>query len=418
MHISRVFSVISAIICAAMPKACTFEAPLADSFEDSRAIREIFRSRKALLGWKSEEEKGLPSLKALGFNTKVMCKFAEVFCSRCSCVKSPPIAWIRKEVKQFATLMSLEQTPQQLHMDCWGLKKLFSTAIRRWGVPIGCRKDPGVDAFYKVVLRHWQHLLPDLAKVPKVVLIDLSEMTEASPNAKRVKREIIEIVKIEDDDEENEEEQFKKLPETSLTLDEINEKIEYLRACCDDGYGVLVDEDSGKAPVKEQVETQLVEAGELDAAAERVKKEEEAREGQEIPVVSRVGQFQQREYGKQDMPESDYAALATAPEDRSKPAPSTPKTGTSIHVPSTKKDHETAKKLLRSEKLYGSDETRRYLFEDPILDKDDNADARSFSTTDEEKQREVLLDTVRQARLASWGEDPMMTKFTVLPLPS
>ena len=98
MHISRVFSVISAIICAAMPKACTFEAPLADSFEDSRAIREIFRSRKALLGWKSEEEKGLPSLKALGFNTKVMCKFAEVFCSRCSCVKSPPIAWIRKEV--------------------------------------------------------------------------------------------------------------------------------------------------------------------------------------------------------------------------------------------------------------------------------------------------------------------------------
>ena len=54
-----------------------------------------------------------------------------------------------------------------------------------------------------------------------------------------------------------------------------------LRACCDDGYGVLVDEDSGKAPVKEQVETQLVEAGELDAAAERVKKEEEAREGQE-----------------------------------------------------------------------------------------------------------------------------------------
>ena len=90
-------------------------------------------------------------------------------------------------------------------------------------------QDPGVDAFYKVVLRHWQHLLPDLAKVPKVVLIDLSEMTEASPNAKRVKREIIEIVKIEDDDEENEEEQFKKLPETSLTLDEINEKIEYLR---------------------------------------------------------------------------------------------------------------------------------------------------------------------------------------------
>ena len=45
------------------------------------------------------------------------------------------------QVTKFTALMSIEQTPQQLHMDCWGLKKLFSLGLRRWGVRIGGRKD-------------------------------------------------------------------------------------------------------------------------------------------------------------------------------------------------------------------------------------------------------------------------------------
>ena len=45
------------------------------------------------------------------------------------------------QVKKFTSLMSIEQTPQQLHLDCWGLKKLFSMGVRRWGVRIGARKD-------------------------------------------------------------------------------------------------------------------------------------------------------------------------------------------------------------------------------------------------------------------------------------
>ena len=81
-----------------MPKACTFEAPLAEALEDCRAVREIFRSRKSLLGWKTADRAGLPSLSALGFNTRVMCLFAKVYCSKMETVKAPPIQWIRKEV--------------------------------------------------------------------------------------------------------------------------------------------------------------------------------------------------------------------------------------------------------------------------------------------------------------------------------
>ena len=45
-----------------MPKPCTFEAPLAEALEDNRMVRELFRARKSLLGWKTEARAGLPSL--------------------------------------------------------------------------------------------------------------------------------------------------------------------------------------------------------------------------------------------------------------------------------------------------------------------------------------------------------------------
>ena len=82
-----------------MPRAITFQADLAGALEDSKEVREIFRSRKALLAWKDNSVQGLPSLAALGFNTRVMCIFAEVYTSACPAkVKSPPVGWIRKEV--------------------------------------------------------------------------------------------------------------------------------------------------------------------------------------------------------------------------------------------------------------------------------------------------------------------------------
>ena len=88
----------------AMPRAITFQADLAGALEDSKEVREIFRSRRSLLAWKDNSVQGLPSLAALGFNSRVMCIFAEVYTSACSKVKAPPVGWIRKEVAVRAKL--------------------------------------------------------------------------------------------------------------------------------------------------------------------------------------------------------------------------------------------------------------------------------------------------------------------------
>lgn len=87
---------------------------------------------------------------------------------------------------------------------------------------------------------------------------------------------------------------------------------------------------------------------------------------EEIPVVSRVGQFVNREKCKRKNKKTD--ADAGDDKEPEKPVPTTPKTGTTSPEPTTKKDHEKAKKLLRSERLNGADETKRYLFEEPLLE--------------------------------------------------
>ena len=87
-------------------------------------------------------------------------------------------------------------------------------------------QEPGVDDFYKVVLGRWGKLLPDLSKAPTLLVIDL---TTASPGT-QVKRSIDDVIKVEDDDDEKlEEQEFKALPEDNLSVEEIQEKIEYLR---------------------------------------------------------------------------------------------------------------------------------------------------------------------------------------------
>ena len=49
------------------------------------------------------------------------------------------------EVKSFYTLMGMEVSTPRLHLDSWGLKKLFSCGIRRYSYgsrPIKRRKVP------------------------------------------------------------------------------------------------------------------------------------------------------------------------------------------------------------------------------------------------------------------------------------
>ena len=85
----------------------------------------------------------------------------------------------------------------------------------------------GVDEFYKVILEHWGRFLPDLSTRLVVQVVDL---TADPPPGTTVKREIPDIIKIEDEDDADlERVEFKTLPMSDLSLEEINQRIAYLR---------------------------------------------------------------------------------------------------------------------------------------------------------------------------------------------
>ncbi|CAE7310012.1 unnamed protein product, partial [Symbiodinium sp. CCMP2592] len=126
--------------------------------------------------------------------------------------------------------------------------------------------EPGVDEFYKMVQKHWGSLLPKVGTGPVLQVIDLEGPMAARPN---VKREIPEVIAIEDDDDAKMEEmEFKSLSEENLTVEDIQQKIDYLRACCDDGYGVIV--------LEEADETQAAAPEEIAAEAASAVAAEEA----------------------------------------------------------------------------------------------------------------------------------------------
>ena len=40
-------------------------------------------------------------------------------------------------------MMGMVVPAMKIHQDTWGLKKLFSVGLRRWGVPLGRRQETG-----------------------------------------------------------------------------------------------------------------------------------------------------------------------------------------------------------------------------------------------------------------------------------
>ena len=126
------------------PKRAGFCADLAVALEQDHGVRELVRSRGSLIGWPKKENVGLPSLLALSMNSRILVILARVYCARPPKVKAPPIQWLRSEYTKFMDLMSMVQDQVKGHLDVWGMKKLFSLGLRRWGVAMGARKVAGL----------------------------------------------------------------------------------------------------------------------------------------------------------------------------------------------------------------------------------------------------------------------------------
>ena len=85
---------------------------------------------------------------------------------------------------------------------------------------------PGVDDFYRVVLKNWGHQLPDLTASPKLDVVVIEDLPESV--MKRVKLEIPDVITILDEDEEGaEQKEFSAIP-FMKTEQEIETRLAYI----------------------------------------------------------------------------------------------------------------------------------------------------------------------------------------------
>ena len=85
---------------------------------------------------------------------------------------------------------------------------------------------PGVDDFYRVVLKNWGHQLPDLSVSPKLDIVIIEDLPESE--MKRVKMEIPDVITILDEDEDGaEQREFSAIP-FAKTEEEIETRLAYI----------------------------------------------------------------------------------------------------------------------------------------------------------------------------------------------
>ena len=87
-----------------------------------------------------------------------------------------------------------------------------------------------MDEFYKVILRNWGALLPDLKATKNIQVIDLTDVSNGRIEMTGKKVEAIpDVIKIEDDDEEEDEKRDFQALDPPTTLEEIDRRLAYLR---------------------------------------------------------------------------------------------------------------------------------------------------------------------------------------------
>ena len=117
-------------------------------------LRAHGRGTNSLTKWPSAATKGIPSMKAIRMNAEALLLLAEHWCPLISVAKSPSVPILREELGSWREEMQLEADPVVTHLDAWGLRRLFSLAIRRRGSSRRHR-DSVTEAFFETLCAHW-----------------------------------------------------------------------------------------------------------------------------------------------------------------------------------------------------------------------------------------------------------------------
>ncbi|CAE7194949.1 unnamed protein product [Symbiodinium sp. CCMP2592] len=154
---------------------------LATVWDEDKAIRARARATKMLTRWPAPKSKGIPSMKAINLCCDPLYHLAKRWCPLFKEPKSPPVPLLRAEaprcktcfriffascctytpyipqILEFRRIMGFEEDEVLVYLDSWGLRRLFSLAIRRRS-SARKRRDPVTDQFFNVLVQHWGHL--------------------------------------------------------------------------------------------------------------------------------------------------------------------------------------------------------------------------------------------------------------------
>lgn len=72
---------------------------LAETLEDSRAVRNLLRGPGKLIVWPSPEKANVLTLEVLGLNSTVMCLIANYHCSTTTTLKAPGIVFLKGQAR-------------------------------------------------------------------------------------------------------------------------------------------------------------------------------------------------------------------------------------------------------------------------------------------------------------------------------
>ena len=104
---------------------------LASLLEGEVTLRRRARDKGVITRWPSLQTTGIPSVKAMGLNVKILEIVGEWWAPTQPAPCFVPIQLMRREIKIFRGMVDLKDDGVLLSLDAEGIKKMFSHGIRR-----------------------------------------------------------------------------------------------------------------------------------------------------------------------------------------------------------------------------------------------------------------------------------------------
>ena len=127
---------------------------LCKAWEENVVLRARGRVSHSITKWADAKSKGIASMTSITHNADALYILAKLWCPLVPVAKAPSVTLIRSELRSWRQEMQLEEDAVIMHLDSWGLRRLFSLVIRRRGASRK-RRDTMTEALFEIVCRYW-----------------------------------------------------------------------------------------------------------------------------------------------------------------------------------------------------------------------------------------------------------------------